>query len=184
MRTVRILIAAIVALLALAACDTAGDGGGDEAEPSVEFVTPQDGDEVTSPVEVEMEAEGITIEPADAGVNEGAGHFHIMVDTDCVTPGEVMPGDDQHRHFGNGATSAELELEPGEHTLCLQVGDGEHRALEPTDEITITVTDGGEAIPTDGETTPTDAVTPTDGDTTPTDGVTPTGGDTPTPDAS
>lgn len=92
-----------------------------------------------SPVQVEMEAQGITIEPAEAGVNEGAGHFHIMVDTDCVAPGEIIPDDDQHRHFGNGATSAELELEPGEHTLCLQLGDGAHEAREPTHEITVTV---------------------------------------------
>ncbi|WP_114594048.1 DUF4399 domain-containing protein [Euzebya pacifica] len=39
----------------------------------------------------------------------------------------------------DGSTSAELELEPGEHTLCLQDGDGEHTALDLTDEITVTV---------------------------------------------
>lgn len=126
---------AAVAVVALAAC---GGGGGDGT--SVSFESPADGAEVASPVQVEMAAEGVTIEPAAEGVNEGAGHFHIVIDAACVPAGEVIPNDDQHRHFGDGSTETELELEPGEHTLCLQVGNGAHEAVGPTDEITITVT--------------------------------------------
>ena len=32
-----------------------------------------------------------------------------------------------------------LDLAPGEHTLCLQVGDGAHTALDLTSEITVNV---------------------------------------------
>lgn len=117
-------------MLALAAC-----GNGAE---SVGFVEPDDGATVTSPVRVVMEAEGITIEPAGE-VNEGAGHFHIMIDVGCVEPGVEIPADDQHVHFGDASTEASLELMPGEHTLCLQAGDGLHNALDATNEITITV---------------------------------------------
>ncbi len=56
-----------------------------------------------------------------------------------VTPGETIPADDAHVHYGDGATAAQLELSPGEHTLCLQAGDGTHTALDLTDEITFTV---------------------------------------------
>lgn len=116
--------------LALAAC---GDGGG------VSFAEPQDGETVSSPVRVVMQSEEITIEEAGE-VREGAGHFHIMVDVGCVEPGETIPADsEQHLHFGDGSTEATVELDPGEHTLCLQVGDGAHTALDATDEITITV---------------------------------------------
>lgn len=55
--------------------------------------------------------------------------------------GKTIPKDDQHQHFGDGSTEAELELEPGEHTLCLQFADGAHVATGLTDEVTVTVTE-------------------------------------------
>lgn len=127
-------------LLALLLTSAAVACGGDE-EASVAFAGIEDGAEVTSPVAVEFEATDFTIEPAgDGTINEGAGHMHVMIDVPCVEVGEVIPSDDDHLHFGDGSTSAELELEPGEHTLCLQAGNGAHEALDLTDEITITVT--------------------------------------------
>lgn len=110
-------------------------------EPSVHFASPEDGATVTDPVHVEMMAVNFTIEPAGE-VRDGAGHFHIMIDVPCVTPGEVIPSDENHLHFGQGQTSAELELAAGEHTLCLQAGNGEHVALDLTDTISITVEAG------------------------------------------
>jgi hypothetical protein len=47
-------------------------------------------------------------------------------------------------------SETELTLPAGEHTLCLQAGDGEHTALALTDEITITVAGGG-GTPTDAD---------------------------------
>lgn len=136
--SVRIAALAAAAGLALAGCgsdgeDLTGTGG------SVSFAGLADGDTVSSPVTVDMTADGVTIEPADAGVNEGAGHLHVMIDTGCVPAGETIPADDAHRHFGDGSTTADLDLEPGEHTLCLQLADGEHVATDITQEITITV---------------------------------------------
>ncbi|MGH8999714.1 MAG: DUF4399 domain-containing protein [Acidimicrobiia bacterium] len=142
----RTLTLALAAVMILAACgddddDGGASGSGGDGDTAVEITSPADGDEVPSPVTVEMDATNFTIEPAgDGAVNEGAGHFHLMVDTECVAEGEVIPSDDTHKHFGTGATEAELELDPGEHTICLQAGDGAHTALDLTDEITITVT--------------------------------------------
>ena len=138
----------LMAAVVLGAC-----GGGEDADApalegspaestpdaSVSFASPEDGDEVANPVKVQMEAEGVTIEPASAGVHPNAGHFHIMVDTECMQEGQVIPNDDSHRHFGMAQTEAELTLPPGEHNLCLQVGDANHVALPLTDTIQITV---------------------------------------------
>lgn len=117
---------------------TTDPGAADAGAADAELVAPEDGAEVTSPVEVEMAAEGVEIVEAGEPV-EGEGHFHVIVDEDCIEPGEVIPSDDSHVHFGDASTSAEIELEPGEHSLCLQVGDGTHIALDGTDEVDITV---------------------------------------------
>lgn len=117
--------------------ESAGDDGADDLRVTIE--SPADGDSATSPVTVQMSATGIEIAPAGEVV-DGQGHFHLMVDVECVEPGETIPGDtDGFNHFGKAQTEAELDLEPGEHTICLQVGDGAHTALDATDQITVTV---------------------------------------------
>ena len=121
---------------------------GSVAAPAVRFAQPADGANVSSPFEVVMEANGLVVEPSGE-VNEGAGHFHILVDTEFVATGEVIPTDEQHLHYGKGQTSITLELAPGEHTLRLQFADGAHIALEGEqyqDTITVVV-DGSVAAP-------------------------------------
>ncbi len=109
-----------------------------DAEVFVAFANLNDGDVVASPLEVTFDFAGVT--PVAAGeVHEGEGHFHVIVDAPCVAEGEVIEADENHLHFGDGATSATLELEAGEHTLCLQFADGVHTATALTHEVTITV---------------------------------------------
>ncbi len=134
----------------------------DAAETSVALFDPLDGTTVTSPFEVVMTATGLVVEPSGE-VNEGAGHFHILVDTDFVTAGEVIPTDEQHLHYGKGQTAVSLELEPGEHTLRLQFADGLHTALEGEqyrDTITVTV-EVGDETPAVGFEQPADGATVT-----------------------
>lgn len=124
-----------------AAVPDAGSAAGDEALPSVSFVEPQDGDEVSPRFDVVMAVEGLTVEPAGE-IHEGAGHLHILVDTDFVPADELLPFDEQHLHFGRGQLTTTLELEPGVHTLNLQFANGAHIALEGEpyrDSITVTV---------------------------------------------
>jgi len=114
---------------------------GSTPQARVFFTEPMDKMTVSSPVKVTMGAENFTIEPAGT-VKEAAGHFHIMVDTDCVEVGQVIPKDDTHLHYGKGQTEAQLTLSPGSHTLCLQAGNGAHIALPGnglTQKITIEV---------------------------------------------
>lgn len=131
-----------------------------QVPPSVGFELPADGAKVSAPFEVVMAAAGLVVEPSGE-INEGAGHFHILVDTDFIPAGEIIPTDDQHLHYGQGQTTISLELEPGEHTLRLQFADGAHTALEGDqyrDTITVTVEESGVSPsvqfeqPADGET--------------------------------
>ena len=115
-------LAWLLILTLLAACAPASSG------PRVYFIEPKDGATVTSPVHVQMGAENFTVEPAGE-VKAGAGHLHIMVDTDCMPVGQVIPKDETHLHYGKAQTEADLELTPGAHRLCLQAADGAHTAL-------------------------------------------------------
>jgi hypothetical protein len=87
-----------------------------------------------------MEATDFTIEPASSGVSDGAGHFHILVDQQPLSPGKVIPNDEQngYYHYGGAQTTDELDLDPGKHTVHLQAGDAKHRAYDLTDSINIT----------------------------------------------
>lgn len=114
------------------------DNATDEAAAEVSFVAPENGATVARRFPLTMQADGIDIEPAGE-VREGAGHFHVMVDADCVPAGETIPKDDQHIHFGDGSTAAELDLAPGAHSLCLQLGDGAHIASPLTHTVSVTV---------------------------------------------
>ena len=110
-------------------------------EASVRFVRPLPGDTVSNPVALVMEVRGLTLLPAGEMV-EGAGHLHVLVDTLFVEAGTVIPKNDNHLHYGDARTEAEVTLEPGEHVLRLQFGDGAHVALagpQYRDEIRIVV---------------------------------------------
>ena len=157
MARIRMLLLGLSVLaIGLTACggddegEEAGDAdGGSEVDDQPDaaaavWVSPLDGDTVGSPVEVEMGATEIDIVEAGASA-VGEGHLHVLVDIGCASKGEVLPGPsdeaeaDGYVHFGDGSTSGEVELEPGSYELCLQLGDGAHRAFGTTDVIQITV---------------------------------------------
>lgn len=123
--------------------DLAGGGddeNGDSGAPAVvTFDSPSNGDTVSNPVVIEPNVVRAEIAPA-ASSGPGQGHYHVTIDEDCVASGRTIPADDDHVHFGDGSTTLELpDLEPGEHTLCLQLGDGQHQAFGAAQTITVTV---------------------------------------------
>jgi hypothetical protein len=73
----------------------------------------------------------------------GSGHHHLLVDVDePIDPGELIPQDRKHIHYGAGETEAPIELPPGKHTLQLVLGDAKHFNFDPpvvSEKITITV---------------------------------------------
>jgi hypothetical protein len=146
-----LILAATLLLLLLAACGGgASDSGDDHADhdhaegemdhaeeaaddgaPRVYFVGLENHATIPSLINLQFAAENFVIEPVgDGAINEGAGHYHIAIDGECLEPGIVIPTADPWIHFGDGSDSIEIELSPGEHYLCLQIGDGEHRTLD------------------------------------------------------
>ena len=138
-------LAAVALLVLLAACaaDESADSemhddhdaetaeSADDGAPRVYFEGLENHDTIPSLVTLNFAAENFTIEPVgDGAINEGAGHYHIAIDGECLEPGIVIPTAAPWIHFGDGSSSIEIELDPGEHYLCLQIGDGEHRTLD------------------------------------------------------
>ena len=96
-------------------------------EASVYFISPADGDTVSTTFRVEMGLKGMQVQPAGE-VNEGFGHHHILVNQTSWPEGEVIPPSDTTVHYGKGQTETDFTLEPGNYTLSLQFADGVHRS--------------------------------------------------------
>ena len=96
------------------------------ASAEVYIISPKNGEEVLSPVEVIFGLQGMGIAPA--GINfPNTGHHHLLIDLDQLPDLKSgIPADAQHLHFGKGQTQALIELDPGEHSLQLLLGDWMH----------------------------------------------------------
>jgi hypothetical protein len=71
-----------------------------------------------------------------------SGHHHVLIDAELPAMDMPIPADANHVHFGDGSSTTELTLEPGEHTLQLLFADHLHIPHDPpvySDRITITV---------------------------------------------
>lgn len=146
MRSLFLSVAMTIGLAAGAAL--AGDTPAPEGAEAY-FVNIEDGATVSSPVTVIFGLSGMGVAPAGTE-KENTGHHHVLVDRPPFGEGpddEEMSesglfSDDNHRHFGGGQTEVSLELDPGEHTLQLVLGDQNHVPHDPpvtSEQITITV---------------------------------------------
>lgn len=112
------------------------------AEPNLYFIEPRDGATVGNPVSVKFGLSGMGVAPAGIEI-ANTGHHHLLIDVDELPPlDQPIPADDRHRHFGGGQTETTVELEPGEHTLQLLLGNHLHIPGDPpvaSEVITITV---------------------------------------------
>jgi hypothetical protein len=152
----KLLIAFILTLPALLIFSCSGSGNKENAEEGtadstenqemssarVYFVSPLDGDSLSSPVVIQMGIDGMEIEPAGE-VKEGMGHHHLIINGSYIENGVVVPTDSTHVHYGKGQTSDTLNLRPGNYSLTLQFADGFHQSYgEPlSSTIHITVVD-------------------------------------------
>ena len=105
------------------------------------FISPADGEQVTSPFVVRFGAQGIGVAPAGIDADK-TGHHHLIVDAGLPPLDQPIPSSDQYRHFGGGQTETRIELAPGEHTLQLLMGDHRHvphRPIVASPRITIRV---------------------------------------------
>ncbi len=87
----------------------------------------RDGDVVRTPFRVDFAIRGMGVIPAGKP-HPKAGHHHLLVDTPLpMNPGEKIPFNDFHRHYGKGQTGTVIGLAPGKHTLRLLFADHDHR---------------------------------------------------------
>ncbi len=109
----------------------------------VYIVSPEAGATVTSPVTIVFGLEGMGVAPAGVEA-ENTGHHHLLID---ISPEDLdlstaLPADDNVRHFGGGQTQVTVELEPGEHSFQLLLGDHNHVPHDPpvlSEVVTFTV---------------------------------------------
>lgn len=106
------------------------------------FIAPAHEAEVSSPVRIKFGLLGMDVAPAGTET-PNTGHHHLLIDVDELPPLDMpIPSDEHHHHFGKGQTEVMLDLPPGEHTLRLLLGDGNHVPHDPpvvSEPITITV---------------------------------------------
>lgn len=106
------------------------------------ILEPGDGTTVSSPVTVKF---GITnMSVAKAGDNQpNSGHHHLLIDLEELPPLDApLPATDQLIHFGGAQTQTTIELDPGQHTLQLLLGNYLHIPHDKpvvSKKITITV---------------------------------------------
>jgi hypothetical protein len=135
------------AILLLATGTTLADSGIPRSDrpdgAQVYFITPTDGETLTSPVIVRFGLSKMGVAPA--GVDkDGTGHHHLIVDAELPPVDRPVPSTEHYRHFGHGQTEVALELAPGEHTLQLMLGDHLHVPHDPpvvSERISILVTE-------------------------------------------
>ncbi|MEX1222374.1 MAG: DUF4399 domain-containing protein [Idiomarina sp.] len=104
------------------------------------IISPQNGEKVSTKFKVKFGLTGMGVAPAGVDAQH-TGHHHLMVDKQELPALDKPMGGDVI-HFGAGQTETELELEPGEHTLQIILGDMNHVPHDPvvvSEVVTITV---------------------------------------------
>jgi len=130
-------------VLAQTAADDPSKPSTAPAGAQVYIMSPADGAALTAPFVVQFGLRGMGVTQAGSTAPD-AGHHHLLVDaSEPIAPGETIPADKNHLHFGAGQTETRLDLPPGKHTLQLVLGDARHMAFSPmlaSQKITVTVT--------------------------------------------
>lgn len=97
------------------------------ADPAVEIMGPADGDSVTLPVTIRLEATGVLVVPATGVREEGKGHHHLVIDGDAPSDTLPIPQPPIAYHLGNGATEKVLDsLSVGPHRVIAILAWGDH----------------------------------------------------------
>ena len=98
---------------------------------SVSILSPKNGATVAQDVTVKFGAKGIAIKPA-GDTTPDSGHHHLLLDGKELPPLDApIPNDATHKHYGKGQTEDTIHLEPGTHTLQLDLGAAVHVQFDP-----------------------------------------------------
>ena len=109
------------------------------ADPAVEILGPAEGDSVTLPVTIRLEATGVLVVPATGAREEGKGHHHLVIDGDAPSDTLPIPQPPIAYHLGNGATEKVLDsLSVGPHRVIAIFAWGDHVPMAGVRRDTIT----------------------------------------------
>lgn len=101
------------------------------ADARVYIISPRDGATVGRDVKVQFGLSGMGVAPAGVA-KDGTGHHHLLLDVASLpAAGQPIPNDAHHLHFGGGQTETVLHLDPGTHTLQLELADANHVPFDP-----------------------------------------------------
>jgi hypothetical protein len=123
----RLVLALAIASLSMACQQRTQTAGG----ASVEIISPNDGDSVEQPFEVQFRVSGTDIGPT----NTGKDHLHIYVDGGDY---KVHESTDPYKASG---------LPAGSHRVEVVIARANHDETETKDEISVTVTGAGGSTP-------------------------------------
>jgi hypothetical protein len=118
------------------------DGSGDGDSISLRIVEPANNATVGNPVTLQVVSSGVEIAAPEQGI-EGAVHYHAFVDIHPFTPGGKVIPEDEPGIYSFATEVLELELQPGEHTIIVALGDNDNVRLSdaPAVFVDIRVTD-------------------------------------------
>jgi Domain of unknown function (DUF4399) len=99
---------------------------------TVKITAPRDGDTLSGPVTIKLQATGVQIMPATVE-RPGTGHHHLFVDRDLKWLTDTIPrGSPGILHLGRGQTEFVLDsLAPGPHRVIAVIADWRHIPLNP-----------------------------------------------------
>jgi hypothetical protein len=87
-----------------------------------------------SDLKIDLSAEGVTIVKANGDTSGKTGHYHVLVDP-ATKPkaGDVIPPAVPNKIIHTAASSVTISgLTAGEHVIWVVLGDGTHKAFDPT----------------------------------------------------
>jgi hypothetical protein len=136
--SIRLAILATALICLLGACggeSPSRDRAAPKENPSpatrqtVSISSPAPGTQVKgNVVELQVQAQGIEIKPADGDTSGASGHFHVFVDRDPVAPGEAIPMERGILHSAESLIQVP-GLTLGRHKLTVVLGDGAHNRI-------------------------------------------------------
>ncbi len=110
------------------------------AAPSVEILSPADGDSVSLPFTVTLGATGVDVVSATGVAEAGKGHHHLAIDIDAPADSLALPAAPAVIHLGTGVSEYVIEsLAPGPHRIIAIFAAGDHVPMTSVARDTVTV---------------------------------------------
>lgn len=113
------------------AADSAAAGAADSSAlalaPEVRIVSPLEGDSVTLPFTLRLEAQGVEVVAATGTREEGKGHHHLIINGDVPSDTLPLPPAPVVIHMGDGSSERVIDSLPkGPHRIIAVFADGAH----------------------------------------------------------